>query len=165
MVPPVVISLAALSQGGCLVIKMPKGMPSNSTLKKRAYNGPSAPFWEHRHSTVKGSGRGYNINNTNQPWGRKGTLPYTLACTVKSRPSPTSNLTSKREEKGRERCLFAAQAGLASYLCRLSTLRVYLSVLGGGIHPHHSMSDDGPSSCGVAAVWKPCLASVDNPGD
>src|SRR2546423_15423044 len=117
MVPPVVISLAALSQGGCLVIKMPKGMASNSTLKKRAYNGPSAPFWEHRHSTVKGSGRGYNINNTNQPWGRKGTLPYTLACTVKSRPSPTSNLTSKREEREeKDACWLPKLGWLATYV-------------------------------------------------
>jgi hypothetical protein len=40
-----------------------------------------------------------NINNNDQPWGRKGTLPYTLVCTVKSRPSVTSILSTKREEK------------------------------------------------------------------
>jgi len=38
-------------------------------------------------------------SNSNQPWGRKGTLPYMLACTVKSRLSPTSILMTKREEK------------------------------------------------------------------
>ena len=40
-----------------------------------------------------------NINNTDQPWGRRGTLPYTLACTVKPRSGPTSKLTTKREEE------------------------------------------------------------------
>jgi hypothetical protein len=42
-----------------------------------------------------------NINNNNdsQPWGRKGSLPYTLACTANSRPDPTPNLTTKREKR------------------------------------------------------------------
>ena len=41
-----------------------------------------------------------NINNNNQDWGRKGTLPYTLACTVKSRPStaPTTDYQGKKSE-------------------------------------------------------------------
>jgi len=76
-----------------------------------------------------------NINSNNQPWGRKGTSPYMLACTVKSRPSPTAILTTKRG-KGRERCLLIALAGLSSYLCRLCPMYVNLSRLGGGINPN-----------------------------
>jgi hypothetical protein len=49
--------------------------------------------------------------------------------------SPTSILTTKRGEKEEKDAWFFAQAGLASYLCRLCTLCVHLSVLGGGIHP------------------------------
>jgi hypothetical protein len=65
-------------------------------------------------------------NNINQPWERKGTLPYTLACTVKSRPSPTSTLMTKREEKGeKDACVCSPE--LSSYLCRLCTLCVHLS--------------------------------------
>jgi len=55
-------------------------------------------------------------------------LPYTLACTVKSRLSPTPILMTKKGGKGRERCLSLALAGLSSYLCRLSRP-------GGSIHP------------------------------
>ena len=49
-----------------------------------------------------------NNNNIHQSWGRKGTLPYTLVCTVKSRPSPTSILMAKREEKGGKDTCFVA---------------------------------------------------------
>jgi hypothetical protein len=40
-----------------------------------------------------------NNNNNNKPWEGKGTLPYTLACTVKSRPSSRRHQTAKREEE------------------------------------------------------------------
>src|SRR5436305_15295655 len=46
-----------------------------------------------------------------------GTLPYTLACTVKSRPRPTSNLTTKREEKGeKDACWLPNLGWLATYV-------------------------------------------------
>ena len=45
----------------------------------------------------------------------------------------------QERRKGRERCSLVARAGLASYLCRLCTLCVHPSVLGGDIHPHHSV--------------------------
>ena len=73
-------------------------------------------------------------NNNNQPWGRKGTLPYTLACTVKSRPSPnvTPNDQERRMERGR--CFLLARAGLSSYLSWLCTMCVSLPRLGSGFH-------------------------------
>jgi hypothetical protein len=51
-------------------------------------------------------------NNDDQPWWRKGTLPYTLACTLKSRPSPTPILTTERKRKRKK--LVLALAGLSS---------------------------------------------------
>src|SRR2546421_2163253 len=41
-------------------------------------------------------------NNNNKPWEGKGTLPYTLACTAKSRPGSRRHQMAKRE-KERER--------------------------------------------------------------
>src|ERR1700740_2908636 len=76
-----------------------------------------------------------DINNNNQPWGRKGTLPYTLACTVKSRPRPTSNLTTKREEKGeKDACWLPKLGWLATYVGYVPPCAL-LSVPGGDIHP------------------------------
>jgi hypothetical protein len=72
-----------------------------------------------------------NYNNSNNPWGRKGTLPYTPACTVKPRPDRTSSQMTKREEGEGEEGFFLARAGLSSYLCRLSIVCAHLS----GIHP------------------------------
>jgi hypothetical protein len=58
-----------------------------------------------------------NDNINNQPWGRKGTLPYTLACIVKFRLSLTLNLITKRKGKGRERCPPLPELGwLATYV-------------------------------------------------
>jgi hypothetical protein len=75
----------------------------------------------------------WRTTTTTNPWGRKGTLPYTLACTVKSRPRTTSSLTTKRG-KERERCLFLPELGcLATYVGYVPY--VSLSRLGGGIHP------------------------------
>jgi hypothetical protein len=45
-----------------------------------------------------------NNNINNQPWGRKGTLLYTLTYIVKFRLSLTLNLMTKRKGKKRERC-------------------------------------------------------------
>jgi hypothetical protein len=58
-----------------------------------------------------------NNNNNNQSWGRKGSLPYTLACTVKSRPSPQSILAIKREERKEEdACCLPSLGCLATYV-------------------------------------------------
>jgi hypothetical protein len=59
-----------------------------------------------------------NNNNNDQPRRTEGTLPYTLACTVKSRPSPTSILATKRgrdmEEK--DACGLPKLGWLATYV-------------------------------------------------
>ena len=52
-----------------------------------------------------------NINNNDQPW----TLPYMLACTVKSRLNPTST-TNDQERERKRKMLVLALAGLSSYL-------------------------------------------------
>jgi hypothetical protein len=50
----------------------------------------------------------YGDNNRDWSGGRKGTLPYTLACTVKSRPGPRRHSTAKREEaEGKGACSLA----------------------------------------------------------
>src|SRR5436190_14245367 len=85
--------------------------------------------------SVKGSGRGGRHQQQQPALGRKGILPYTLACTVKSRPGPRSTTNDQERKKEEKRCLFFARAGLASYLCRACPMCVNLSRLGGGIHP------------------------------
>jgi hypothetical protein len=56
-------------------------------------------------------------NNNHRPWGRKGTLPYMLACTAKSRPGRTSPLITKREEgEGKESCPLPELGCLATYV-------------------------------------------------
>jgi len=60
-----------------------------------------------------------DINNNDQPWGRKGTFAV-LACTVKPRP----------REKKRERKMLVGRP-----LCRLCTLCALLSASGSDIHP------------------------------
>jgi hypothetical protein len=62
-------------------------------------------------------------SNNNQPWGRKGTLPYMLACTVKSRPSRMSLLMTKREEGEEKGCLSLPELACL-YLCRLCTVEL-----------------------------------------
>jgi hypothetical protein len=76
-----------------------------------------------------GSGRGGQHQQQQSALGEEGTLPYTPACTVKSRPSPTSILTTKREEKEeKDACSCPGWGCLGCVLC------VSLSSLGGGIH-------------------------------
>jgi hypothetical protein len=67
---------------------------------------------------------GYNHNN-NRPLG---TLPYTLACTVKSRLGLGSTLDDNGREEGKE-ASSSAQSGQPSYLYRLRVTCVHLSVL------------------------------------
>ena len=56
-------------------------------------------------------------DNNNQPRGRKGTLPYALACTVKSRLGPLSKLTTKREEEEEKDACWLPELGwLATYV-------------------------------------------------
>jgi hypothetical protein len=66
---------------------------------------------------------GNNNNNNNRPWGGKGTLPYTPACTVNSSPGPGRHLTSGREEE--KGACSLARAGLSTtyigYVSRVST--------------------------------------------
>jgi hypothetical protein len=84
-------------------------------------------------------------------------LPYTLACTVKSRLILTSILMTKREEKEEKRCVSLALAGLSSYLCRLCTLCVHLSVLGVVSTPPHYVAVE-------SARYVRCL-TLDGRGD
>jgi hypothetical protein len=68
-----------------------------------------------------------NDNINNQPWERKGTLLYTLACTVKFKLSLTLNLTTKRKGKGREGCPPLPELGwLATYVSYISCVSTYL---------------------------------------
>jgi hypothetical protein len=58
-----------------------------------------------------------NNYNSNNPRERKGTLPYTLACTVKSRPSRASPLMTEREEgEGEEGCSLSDVGCLSTYV-------------------------------------------------
>ena len=57
-----------------------------------------------------------NNNNNNEPWGRKGTLPYTLACTVKSGSGLASILATKREEEEKKYMLLPELGCLATYV-------------------------------------------------
>jgi hypothetical protein len=75
------------------------------------------------------------MEDNNKSWGRKGPLPYTLACTVKSKSSLASLPTTKTEDKEEKKVIVPARVGLSSYLCRLYPVCVSLSMLGGGIHP------------------------------
>jgi hypothetical protein len=45
-----------------------------------------------------------NNDSDNKPWGRERTLPYTLACTVKSRLGLASTLMIKEEKEEKDAC-------------------------------------------------------------
>jgi hypothetical protein len=81
-----------------------------------------------------------NINNNHQPWERKGTLPYTLVCTVKSRPRASST-PHNQERKGRKKKkkLVVALTGLPSYLCSLCAICQSVQARG-WYPPHHTSS-------------------------
>jgi hypothetical protein len=87
-----------------------------------------------RQEYCEGLGSWENNNNNHHPWGRKGTLPYTLACTIKSRPSRTSPLMTNREEGEGKDVSCLPELDCPSYLCRLCTMCASLSSLR-GIHP------------------------------
>ena len=62
---------------------------------------------------------GDNNNSDNKPWGRKRTLPYTLACTVNSRLGLASTLMTKdekKEEKGASACPSWAVSAYVGYV-------------------------------------------------
>jgi hypothetical protein len=64
-------------------------------------------------SSVKGSGRGMTATTASPVRGGENwTSPYTLACKVKSRPSLTLTLMTKREEKKGKRCLSLSEPGV-----------------------------------------------------
>lgn len=54
-------------------------------------------------------------------------LPYTLACTVKSKPDSRRHSTAKREEEEKGAC-FLVRAGLSSYLHKLRVMCVHLPI-------------------------------------
>jgi hypothetical protein len=83
-------------------------------------------------------------NNDNESGGGEKTLPYTLACTVKSRLGPRRHSTARREEEEEEEeeeeggvvgacCL--ARVGLSSYLYRQYVTCVPPAYARGRIHP------------------------------
>ena len=69
----------------------------------------------------------HNINNNYQPWGEEG--DFAVHAGVYDKVQAKTNVKPNDQEgrKGRERCLLAAQAELASYLCRLCTICALLS--------------------------------------
>jgi hypothetical protein len=78
----------------------------------------------------------HNINNNNQPWGRKGDFAVHASVYGKVQAEPDVKPNDQERRKGRERCLLVAQAGLASYLCRLCTfLCTPVRSRRGDIHP------------------------------
>jgi hypothetical protein len=78
-----------------------------------------------------------NNNNNDQPRRTEGTLPYTLACTVKSRPSPTSILMTEREEKEEKAaCRLPVLGCLAIYVGYVPCVSVCLGERG-GVYPHY----------------------------
>jgi hypothetical protein len=79
------------------------------------------------------------ITTTIGPGGRWGTLPYTPACTVKSRSGLVSTPNVNRRKKREKEACRLAQAGLSSYLYRLLVTCIYLSVLR-SFPPHHNMA-------------------------
>jgi hypothetical protein len=68
-------------------------------------------------------------------------LPHHACGTAKSRLSTRRLRRLREKKKGKEACCFP-ELGLSSYLCRLCTTCVNLSMLGGGIHtttpPHYN---------------------------
>jgi hypothetical protein len=62
-------------------------------------------------------------HNNNRPWGGKGTSPYVLACTVKSRPSlgPMSNVNKEKEKKLVVLPKLGCLATYIGYISRIST--------------------------------------------
>src|SRR5277367_6365273 len=85
--------------------------------------------------SVKGSGRGGQHQQHRPALGEGGDFAVHASVYGKVQAEPNVKPNDQQREKGRERCLLVAQAGLASYLCRLCTLSVHLSVLGGWITP------------------------------
>ena len=74
-----------------------------------------------------------NIINNNQPCGRKGTLPYTLACMVKVQAEPNVN-DNDQERKGKRKILVGCPKW-AVYLPMYAMYLVCQSVYArGGIH-------------------------------
>jgi hypothetical protein len=80
---------------------------------------------------VKGRGLWAGSSDNGRPWDEMGTLPYTLACMVKSRPGQGRHPTSKREKEGKKELVVLPRARLSSYLYRLCVTCVHLSMLGG----------------------------------
>ena len=93
-----------------------------------------------------------NINNNHQPWGRKGTLTYTLAY-GKIQAEDDAN-PDNQERKGKKKKLVLARGGLSSYLCRLCA--ICQSVQAREWYPPHHNSLDSElwyrSGCRAAAL-------------
>lgn len=66
------------------------------------------------------------VRTTTGPEMEREALPYTLACTVKSKPDPRRHSTAKREEE--KGACFLARAGLSSYLYKLRVMCVHLPI-------------------------------------
>jgi len=106
---------------------------------------------------VKGSGRGGQHQQQQQQQQQRpaqedrGDFAVHDSVYGKVQAEPNVNPSDQEGEgHGRERCLWVAQAGLASYLCRLCTLSAHLSVLGGDIHP---TTVDRHATEGNEGIW------------
>ena len=65
-------------------------------------------------------------HNTNRPWGRRGTLPYMLACTVKPRLGLGPTLDVNREKKEKKLVPLSKLGCLATYIGYVSRVSTYL---------------------------------------
>jgi hypothetical protein len=88
------------------------------------------PRWISEGNTVKGSGRGAQHQQQQPALGEEGDFAVHASVYGKVQAKPNVKPNDQERGKGRERCLFVFPAGLASYLCRLCTMRIHLSMLG-----------------------------------
>jgi hypothetical protein len=78
---------------------------------------------------VKGSERKQAARATTSPGGEGG-LCRTTSVVQQSLGRAHTDTRKQGKEEGKKRCLFLARAGLSSYLSRLCTMCVNLSILG-----------------------------------
>jgi hypothetical protein len=87
-------------------------------------------------------------NNNNNPLREEWDFAVHASVYGKVQASPDVTSNDEKRRKGRRRGFLLARRGLPSYLCRLCTLRVHLSVLGEVSTPpqyHRNLDASQPS--------------------
>ena len=79
---------------------------------------------------MKGSERGQAARTTTTSPGYEGGLRRTTSVGQQSLGRAHTDTRTQGKEQGKKRCLFLARAGLSSYLYRLRTMCINLSMLG-----------------------------------